>query len=63
MLNKYTAALLATLVYGILVPLGYQVLTQDSMRPFAVALSAAAFFFVMLAVFGKILSKPALQQG
>jgi predicted TIM-barrel enzyme len=62
MLNKYTAALLATIVYGLVVPLGYQVLAQDSLRPMAVAMSAAAFFFIMVAVFGKLLPKPALQQ-
>lgn len=61
MLNKYTAALLATIAYGLVVPLGYQVLAQDSMRPLAVALSAVAFFFIMVALFDKLLSKRSLQ--
>lgn len=63
MLNKYNAALLATVIYGIVFPLGYQVLAQDHLRPLSVALSSIVFFFVMLGVFGKILRKHPTHQG
>jgi len=59
MLNKYNAALLATVIYGILFPLCYQVIAQDHLRPVSVAVSAVLFFLVMLLVFGKILDKRA----
>jgi hypothetical protein len=57
MLNKYNAALLATVIYGILFPLVYQVFAQDHVRPVSVALSAVIFFFIMVGAFGKILGK------
>lgn len=63
MLNKYTAALLATVVFGVLFPLSYQVVTGMNPGPLPVAISAVLFFFSMLALFGKIFRKPSLQQG
>lgn len=57
MVNKYIAALGVTVVFGVLFPLSYQVLTQDHLPPIAVAVSAALVFFSLLAVFGKILCK------
>jgi len=63
MLNKYVAALAATIVFGILFPLSYCVLTQQNLSPIAVAIAAAAFFFSMLAVCGKIRRKHPHHQG
>jgi hypothetical protein len=57
MVNKYIAALGVTVVFGVLFPLSYQVLTQDHLHPIAVAASAALVFFAMLAMFGKILCR------
>lgn len=45
MLNKYTAALLATVVFGVLFPLSYQVLTGTNPGPLPVAVTAVLFFF------------------
>ena len=63
MLNKYVAALGATVVFGVLFPLSYCVVTQDNLHPLAVAASAALFFFSMLALCGKFLCKPRHHQG
>jgi len=63
MLNKFNAALLATVVFGILFPLSYHCMTGSHLQPVAVAISAVIFFFVMLAAFGKILRRQTLPQG
>lgn len=63
MLNKYTAALLATVVFGVLFPLSFQVVAGTNPGPLPVAISAVMFFFSMLALFGKILRSRALHQG
>ena len=61
MLNKFNASLLATVVFGILFPLSYHCVTGTHLQPVAVAVSAVFFFFVMLALFERILRKQALQ--
>jgi len=63
MLNKFNASLLATVVFGILFPLSYHCITGAHLQPVAVAISAVIFFFVMLALLGKILRKQVLHQG
>ena len=63
MLNKYNAALVATVVFGILFPLIYHCVTQDHLAPIAVAASAVVFFCLMLAAFGKLLHKHTGQHG
>lgn len=63
MLNKYVAALGATIIFGVLFPLTYCVLTQENLHPVAVAVSAAIFFFSMLALCGKFLRKHPHHQG
>jgi hypothetical protein len=63
MLNKFNAALIATVVYGILFPLTYHCVTQEHLAPIAVAASAVVFFFVMLAAFDKLLHKRTSQPG
>jgi hypothetical protein len=63
MLNKFNASLLATIVFGILFPLGYYCVTGVHLQPVAVAISAVIFFFVMLAAFGKLLCKQTFHQG
>ena len=63
MLNKFNAALVATVIFGILFPLSYHCMTGAHLAPVAVAISAVIFFFLMLALFGKILRKQPLPQG
>jgi hypothetical protein len=63
MLNKYNAALLATVVYGILFPLIYHCVTQNHLPPIAVAASAVVFFFGMLAAFGKLMDRRSGRHG
>lgn len=63
MLNKYVAALAATVVFGILFPLSYCVLAQQDLHPVAVVISAAVFFFSVLALCGKFQPKHLHQQG
>lgn len=63
MVNKYIAALAATVIFGVLFPLSFQVMTGDNPGPLPVAITAVLFFFSMLALFGKILCKPAIHQG
>ena len=62
MVNKYIAALGVTVVFGVLFPLSYQVMTQEHLPPIAVAAAAALVFFAMLAVFGKILCRLGLER-
>ena len=57
MLNKYVAALAATVVFGILFPLSYCVLTQQHLHPVAVAVCAAVFFFSVLSLCGRFQRK------
>lgn len=63
MLNKYNAALIATLVFGVLFPLSYVVLTGQHPEPRMVAVGAVLFFFAMVALFGKLLRKNVPRQG
>jgi hypothetical protein len=63
MLNKYIAALGATMVFGVLFPLSYCVLMQKNLHPFAVAVSAAVFFFSALALCGKLQRNSPHHQG
>ncbi len=63
MLNKYVAALGATVIFGVLFPLSYCVVTRDNLHPVAVAVSAAIFFFSVLALCGKFLRKQSHHQG
>jgi hypothetical protein len=64
MLNKYAAALGATVVFGVLFPLSYCVLTRDNLHPIAVAVAATIFFFSALAFCAKFLRKqPHHHQG
>jgi amino acid transporter len=57
MLNKYNAALIATLVFGVIFPLSFVVFTGEHPAPRMVAITAVLFFFSMLALFGRILRK------
>lgn len=63
MLNKYVAALAATVVFGVLFPLSYCVLTRENLHPLAVAVAATIFFFSVLALCGKFLRKQPHHQG
>ena len=63
MRNKFNAALLATVVFGILFPLSYHCMTGEHLQPVAVAVSAVIFFFIMVAAFGNLLRARPLHQG
>ncbi|WP_332848658.1 hypothetical protein [Massilia sp. S19_KUP03_FR1] len=63
MLNKYVAALAATVVFGILFPLSFCVLTQQNLHPIAVAVCAAVFFFSALALCARFQRKQRHHQG
>jgi hypothetical protein len=63
MLNKFNAALIATVIYGVLFPLAYHCITQEHVQPIAVAASAVIFFFLMLAAFGKLMHRRTGQPG